>query len=81
MKSIEPNNSLRLVRMAAESILRERILLKEHLDRSAMTLIAGQIEGLVRALQAEWETDSASGELREGFHLLSDYVSCLTDRL
>ena len=75
----EPNKSLRLVRMVAESVLKERILVKDELDQAATTLIVGQIADIVEAMQVEWESDPTSGELRNVFRLLSDYIACLTD--
>ena len=68
---------LRLVRIAGDSVLKEKILPKERLNRELVGVIAGQLKGIVEEMEAEWEVDPASDELREGFHLLDQYLDCL----
>jgi hypothetical protein len=66
-----------LVRIAGDSILRERILPGEKLDEGLVRTIAVQLENIVGEMEAEWENDPTSDELREGFRLLGHYVDCL----
>jgi hypothetical protein len=68
---------LRLVRIAGESVLKEKILPRERLNRELVGVIASQLKGLVEEMEAAWEVDPASDELREGFHLLDKYLECL----
>ena len=70
---------MRLQRMVAESILKERVLPKEGLDRATIALVAGQLKGIVEAMEAEWADNPASGELGEAFRLLFDYLDCLEE--
>ncbi len=68
---------LRLVRIVADSILREKIMPREIPDGETIALIAAQAKDIVEAMEAEWEADPASGELREAFHLLGSYLDRL----
>lgn len=77
MGSVGVDRRLRLKRMAAESILREKILPKEGLDRETIAVVAEQLKGIVEAMEAEWADSPASGELKDAFRLLFDYIDCL----
>ena len=68
---------LRLVRIAADSVLKEKILTLRRITGEHVAVIAGQLKGLVEEMEAEWEIDPASDELRQGFHLLHQYLDCL----
>jgi hypothetical protein len=69
-----PKTSLRLVRMAAESVFRERILPRYKLNGAAMTIIVRQLRRIVEEMKTEWEIDPVSEELKDGFLLILDYI-------
>jgi len=77
METTDNKSRLRLVRIAGDSVLREKILPREKLNKDLVDLIALQLKGIIEEMEVEWENDPDSDELREGFHLLTDYVRCL----
>ncbi|OPY60842.1 MAG: hypothetical protein A4E57_04348 [Syntrophorhabdaceae bacterium PtaU1.Bin034] len=77
MKDAANKSRLRLARMVGDSILKEKILPMERLNRDAVAIIASQAKNILDEMEAEWEANSGSDELREGFHLLSRYLECL----
>ncbi len=68
---------LRLVRIAAESILKEKVLPRGRLTKETVGIIAGRLAGIVGAMEAVWESDPSSDELKEAFRLLAAYIDCL----
>jgi hypothetical protein len=77
METAERKSRLRLVRIAGDSVLREKVLPKKRLNKDTIDVIRLQMKGIIEEMEAEWENDPGSDELREGFHLLSHYVRCL----
>ncbi len=68
---------LRLVRIAGDSILKEKILPKQRLNKGLVNIIVSQMKGITEEMETEWLNDPGSGELREAFHLLGHYLECL----
>lgn len=66
--------NLRMTRMAAERILRERFLPRGSLDTPAMAMLFRQLRRIVQEMKTEWETDPTSVELKDAFLLVLDYV-------
>jgi hypothetical protein len=77
METTGNKSNLRLVRIAGESVLREKILPQEELNGNLAGLVALQLKRIVQGMTSEWENDPGSNELREGFRLLADYLECL----
>ncbi|MGD0487044.1 MAG: hypothetical protein ABSB94_07610 [Syntrophorhabdales bacterium] len=77
MTGTDSKNRLRLARIAGDSVLNERILPKERLTSELVGVIAGQMRSIVGEMEAEWESNPASDELRGGFDLLRRYLDCL----
>jgi hypothetical protein len=70
-------NRLRLARIAGDSVLNEKLLPKEKLTGELVGVIAGHMTSIVGEMEAEWESNPASDELRGGFDLLRRYLDCL----
>ena len=68
---------LRLVRIAADSVLKEKVLPVKRLTKESVSVITGQLASIVGEMEALWESDPSSDELREGFRLLHAYLDCL----
>jgi hypothetical protein len=68
---------LRLARIAADSILKEKILPKGRLTKESVGIIASQLANIAGAMETVWESDPSSDELKEGFRLLAAYLDCL----
>jgi hypothetical protein len=68
---------LRLVRIAGDSILKEKIFPKERLDKQSVALIVAQLKSIVEAMQAEWELDPSSPEIEDAFLLLRSCLRCI----
>jgi hypothetical protein len=66
--------TLRMVRMATESVFRQRILPRYKLNGATVTIIVLQLRRIVEKMKTEWEIDPASKELKEGFLLILDYI-------
>ena len=66
-----------MARIAGDSVLKEKILPKERLNRELVGVMAGQMKSIVGEMEAEWESNPGSDELREGFRLLHRYLDCL----
>ncbi len=77
MTGTDSKNRLRLARIAGDSVLNEKLLPKERLDSRLLGVIVGQMTNIVEEMAAEWESNPASDELREGFALLRRYLDCL----
>jgi len=77
MTGARSKNRLRLARIAGDSVLNEKILPKERLDSELVGVIAGQMTSSLGEMAAEWESNPASEELREGFGLLRRYLDWL----
>ncbi len=71
---------LRLVRIAGDSILKEKILPKPRLDKGLIDMIVRQMKGITEEMETEWLNDPGSAELGEAFHLLNNYLECLEGR-
>ncbi len=71
---------LRLVRIAGDSVLKEKILPKPRLNKGLIDIIVSQMKGITEEMETEWLNDPGSAELREAFHLLNNYLECLEDR-
>jgi|WetSurSiteA1Bulk_404760.scaffolds.fasta_scaffold62682_2 hypothetical protein len=67
-------NRLRLVRIAGDSVLKEKILPKERLNRESVAMMVAQMKSIIEAMQAEWELDPLSRELEDAFLLLRGYL-------
>lgn len=70
-------NGLRLARIAGDSVLSEKILPKEKLNKESLALIVAQMKNIIEAMQAEWEFDPSSRELEDAFLLLRGYLHCI----
>ena len=68
---------LRLARIAAESILKEKVLPKGRLNKETIGIIASQLGNIVGEMETVWESDPSSDELKEAFRLLAAYLDCL----
>jgi hypothetical protein len=75
--STDNRNRLRLVRIAGDSVLTEKILPKERLKKESLGLIVAQMKSIIEAMQAEWESDPSSRELEDAFLLLRGYLHCI----
>ncbi len=70
-------SGLRLARMAGESVLTERLLPKDRLDRGSVALVAAQMKRVIEAMRMEWKVNPSSGEITEAFDLVLGYLQCL----
>jgi hypothetical protein len=77
MEARDNKSRLRLVRIAGDSVLQEKILQREKLSKDLIDVITLQLTNIVEEMEVEWENNPGSEELREGFHLLAHYVRCL----
>jgi hypothetical protein len=77
MKDTGKIRGLRLVRIAAESVLKEKILSAERLNKQKVGMIARQLESIITQMEEEWSSNPSSTELGEAFSLLDDYLECL----
>ncbi len=68
---------LRLVRIAGDSILKEKILPKPRLNKGLIDTIVNQMKGITEEMEAEWQHNPGSAELGEAFQLLGHYLECL----
>jgi hypothetical protein len=77
MKYIGEIHGLRLARIAAESVLKEKIVPTEKLTKQKVGMIARQLKSIVTQMEKEWELNPSSAELGEAFLLLDDYLDHL----
>jgi hypothetical protein len=77
METMGRKSRLRLVRLAGDSVLKEKILPREELNKDLVDIIAEQMTSIIEEMEAEWENNPDSGELREGFSLMTHYLECL----
>jgi hypothetical protein len=77
MKYIGEIHGLRLARIAAESVLKEKIAPAEKFNKQRVGMIARQLKSIVAQMEKEWELNPSSAELGEAFLLLDDYIDCL----
>jgi hypothetical protein len=74
------NNRLRLVKMAAESLLEEVDSSGGALDPAAVEAIVRRLKDMIEEMEAEWELNPTSNELKGGFRILLDYCEHLTKK-
>jgi hypothetical protein len=68
---------LRILRIAGESLLKEKILTKDRLDQESVALLGARLKDIAEAMKAEWETDPSSEQIGKALDLLGSYARCL----
>jgi hypothetical protein len=68
---------LRLANLAGASVLSEQILPRDLIDKTAVRLVASQLQGIIEEMKREWDVDPGSPELGRSFDLLFHYARCL----